>query len=229
MEKTSVLSKNNPKIYLCEVKRILVREKKYFDMIHAKLAGIPDDFGETLRHSQRVANFCYLLAEFLGWSDEGVTRFVESGDTHDVGKIILPKEALHSENFGPEELSIVQRHPRAGYLLLLSWKRGMQVANPALLHHTHQGKRSYPKITEYENSMILKEDRFRGRLLSMADVFDTLAIGRLLVGIMPIPLNMAWQKMTNQFKKEGDEKILEFLFAQYPSIKKYAERANPQH
>jgi HD-GYP domain-containing protein (c-di-GMP phosphodiesterase class II) len=236
MEKQPVFSKNNPKIYLPEVKKILAGEKDYFNMIHKKLAGIMDDFGETLRHCQRVSNLCWLLANFFGWIEERTSLFVEAGDSHDIGKIAVPKEALHSKHFGPEERDIITRHPRVGYLLILNWgserkrerDRFWKVAKAILLHHEFQGGRSYHILKRAEIKDFSSEDFRHGKLLSMADVFDTYVFGRPLTGIMPIPIDETRKRLAAQFKDAGDEEIIEFLFAQYPLIKKHSDAASPR-
>jgi response regulator RpfG family c-di-GMP phosphodiesterase len=221
---------------LSGVKKILAEEKDYFSMIHKKLSGIMDDFGETLRHCQRAANLSWLLANFFGWSEERTSLFVEAGDSHDIGKIAVPKEALHSKHFGPEERDIITRHPRVGYRLILNWGsewkresgRFWKVAKAVLLHHEFQGDRSYHALKRAEIKDFSNEDFHHGKLLSLADVFDTFVFGRPLTGITPIPLDEAKKRLAAQFKDVGDEEIIEFLFARYPLIKKYSDAASPR-
>lgn len=214
--------KKKPKIYFPEVRAIIEGDK--FLMAGQKdLAGKLFDKKDTLRHSQRITNMGYLLAQKLGFSKEETAFFVEVCLMHDIGKTEIPPKYLipPSGKFGPKNLQVVSKHAFKSYVYLLNKNRNPRVCYPVLLHHEFQ-ERPYPDT----NAALLKKlgevedvDIDNARRLAMLDVFDTYAFGRPYSKIKPLPLEEVKEKLLAQFQDEGDEEMIDFLIGEYERVK----------
>lgn len=222
------LEKPKPKIYLPEVRAIILGDPDDFLRKREKDLAAEPDKKDLLRHSQRTANFSYLLAKERCMLDEETRFFVEAGLEHDIGKIKIPAKYLTrpTEKFTLRDLKVIQMHPEWGYKYLKKEGRSPYVYFPTLLHHEFQDERSYPptprllkKLGEIEENINVDTIIDNSRLLAILDVFDTYAFGRAYVNIKPIPLEQAEEKLKGQFNQPEDEEIIDFLMKQYETIK----------
>ncbi len=130
---------------------------------------------ETKNHTRRVTEYCRLLAQKLGLSDEEVEVIAAAAPLHDIGKIgisdyILLKDGKLTE----EEHQVMKNHTKIGYSMLVHSKRDILQA-AAIIAHQHHEKwdgTGYPQALKSEKIHIY------GRIAAIADVFDALASKR---------------------------------------------------
>lgn len=218
--------KPKPKIYLPEV-RAIIESDGFLTEVSQRLEKIGDE-ENTLRHSQRIANLGYLLANHLKLPKERAQNFFKACFAHDIGKTKTPVEILKKpgKDFTDEDWEIIKKHPRDGKEILKEMLKeeefGPRVYNPVLLHHDFQ-ERDYPAIgieaTDFDDEDV---DIDNARLLAMVDVFDRCAFGS--TNIKPLSENKIEQRMAEQFNLVGDKEIISFLMDQYEIIKGLNEK-----
>lgn len=145
----------------------------------ARAAEYRDD--DTGQHTQRVGRVAARLAEILGCAADRVELIRRAAPLHDIGKIGVPDAILLKE--GPltvEERELMQQHTAIGADIL----GGSQVEllrlaeEIALSHHERWDGLGYP--AGIAGSAIAES----GRIVSVADVFDSLTHAR--------PYKAAW-------------------------------------
>lgn len=215
--------KAKPKIYLPEV-RATINSIKYLRDKEKELTG-KGDKKDTLHHSQRVANLGYLLAKNQKFSEEKINFFVETCLLHDIGKMQIPVKYLtkRADKFGPKDLKVVRHHADWGYSILKEEGRSPRVYNPVYYHHEYQDQ-PYPET----KAKVLRRmndtediDFDNARFLAMIDVFDRRVFGSS--NIPPMVPEQAKERLKEQFNQPGDEKVINFLFDQYETIKGLSE------
>ncbi|MCR5477274.1 MAG: HD domain-containing protein [Lachnospiraceae bacterium] len=171
------------------------------DMLHIMRAN--DDV--TFAHCMNVALLNYILAGWLGWSEEEQQTAMLCGLLFDVGKLKTPKEILNKPAAltDPEKASMHQ-HAEQGYRVLKNQPVDAHVQNTALMHHERCDGSGYPM-------KILREqiDPY-ARLTAITDVYDAMTSKRVYRDALSPFL------VIEEFEKEGLEKydpdmILTFL------------------
>lgn len=136
---------------------------------------------DTGSHIVRMAAFCRLIAEALGWDEAQCHTLQLAAPLHDVGKIAVPDSILLKPGkLSTEERSIMEQHAFHGETILSDSRCDLiQVA--ALIagsHHEHWDGAGYPKGLRGEGIPLV------GRIAAVADVFDALTTER--------PYKKAW-------------------------------------
>ena len=205
--------KEKSRTYLPEV-RVILENDIYLKWALRMLEEI-NDKGNTLQHSQRMANLGFLLARHLNYLKEETEFFVEVNVLHDIGKIEIDSSILTkpSDIFSEEDLKKVSQHALDGFGIVE--RRDPRAAHIILIHHEFQEK-PYPKI-DIKTLSLPKKDMEIARLLAMIDVFDRCAFGA--TNIKPLPLAQCKARLMEQFKQEGDEEIIDFLISKYETVK----------
>ncbi|MBI9085571.1 MAG: response regulator [Desulfobacterales bacterium] len=127
----------------------------------------------TAGHQRRVAKLAAAIAEKIGLSPDRIHGLRLAGAIHDIGKIGVPAEILCKPGKLNElEYGIIQLHPKVGYNILKDIAFPWPVAEIVLQHHERLDGSGYPQGLRGE--AILKETR----ILSVADVFETIATHR---------------------------------------------------
>lgn len=159
------------------------------------------------KHVKRVAEYCRLLAQKWGLSDEQVDYIYLGSTMHDVGKIAVPDSILNKPTkLSPEEFEIMKGHAAIGYDMLKKSNRDI-MKTAAIIAHQHHEKfdgSGYPQGLKGEDISIA------GRIAAVADVFDALGTVR--------PYKHAWdlQDILDLMKRESgthfDPKLIAILF-----------------
>lgn len=127
---------------------------------------------ETGLHLLRVAEISRLLAKYHGTlSEEEINIIFHAAPMHDIGKIAIPKEILHSpDKLTSAERKEMQKHTLyAARFLQHSERKFMKAASiVALQHHEKWDGTGYP------NKLKGEEIHIFGRIVAVADVFDAL-------------------------------------------------------
>jgi len=152
---------------------------------------------ETGNHVVRVGCYCRILAQQMSLPRDFVEMIFLAAPLHDIGKIGVPDRVLLKPGqLDPDEQQIMEDHCRIGADILLHEPRGMKpflewmeqdrplepltTENPllqmaatiALTHHERWDGTGYPRGLKGEQIPI------EGRIVSMADVFDSLCTRR---------------------------------------------------
>ena len=127
---------------------------------------------ETGQHLKRVANLSQLLAKYhpsISKEDENI--IYHAAPMHDIGKIAIPIDILHSPNsLSNEQRTIMKTHTTLANRFLKHSKRkfikGASII--ASQHHEKWDGSGYPQGLAGEDIHIF------GRIVALADVFDAL-------------------------------------------------------
>jgi len=131
---------------------------------------------EVGNHVKRVALFSYLLAVKYGLPKESAELLRLVAPMHDVGKVAIPDSILFKPGrLTREEFEQIKPHTTIGYNIFKGSKRKIMKAAAivALEHHEHWDGTGYPKGLAGENIHIY------GRIVGLADVFDSLSHWRI--------------------------------------------------
>jgi HD-GYP domain-containing protein (c-di-GMP phosphodiesterase class II) len=130
---------------------------------------------ETGQHVRRVAEYCYLIAIGMGFSERDAEILRVAAPLHDFGKIGIPDHILHKHGkLDADEWIEMKRHAEIGRDLLAKSKR--EILQAATLvsgqHHEKWDGNGYPSGLKGE------EIHIYGRISAVADVFDALGSRR---------------------------------------------------
>ena len=126
---------------------------------------------ETGLHIKRVSKISAKLAEFLGQSDYEIEMIEMAAILHDVGKVGIPDNILNKPgSLDNEEWTKMKTHSELGYEILSKSEFSLMrhASKIALEHHERWDGSGYPKGLKAE------EISYVGRIVAVADVFDSL-------------------------------------------------------
>ncbi|MCP4136148.1 MAG: DUF3369 domain-containing protein [bacterium] len=126
---------------------------------------------ETAHHVVRIAEFSQLMAEYLGFDENEAYLFRLASSMHDVGKIGIPDSILNKpEQLTEEEKIIVKTHSTIGYHILKNSNREI-MKRAAIIAHEHHERWDG---SGYPNGLKGEDIHIYGRIVGMADVFESL-------------------------------------------------------
>jgi HD-GYP domain-containing protein (c-di-GMP phosphodiesterase class II) len=169
---------------------------------------------ETGNHVKRVAEYCRILGEGVGLSDDQTDLLKNASPMHDIGKIAIPDAILLKE--GPltdDEREVIKTHTTLGYEMLCHSERELlrAAAVVAQQHHERWDGKGYPNSTVGEDIHVF------GRITAIADVFDALSSDRVY--------KKAWpdEKIDNLFREERgaqfDPALIDVYFQEKERLK----------
>lgn len=128
----------------------------------------------TAGHTERVADYCRLIASRMGMAQPEIERLAQAAILHDIGKIATPDAILLKPGqFSPLEKDLVQLHVVAGYEMLAGIAMYQDLAEIILHHHErHDG-------TGYPDRLAGDDIPLPARILAMADAFDAMTTNRI--------------------------------------------------
>lgn len=158
--------------------------------IQALAAAVDAKDPYTKGHSESVARYAVMLAEYLGMSSDEVELIYVTGTLHDVGKIGVPDAILKKPGrLEPEEREIMQTHPVLGEVIVRKAPQLAATIPGVRNHHERWDGMGYP-------------DRLAGldipkiaRLLAVADSFDAMTSDR------PYRKGMDWSIALGEIEK----------------------------
>lgn len=128
----------------------------------------------TKGHSQRVADYSYILAKAMGMSDEDAENIRFIGLLHDIGKIGVPDSILNKTGrLTDEEYEIMKTHPAVGAAILkdIELIQGLDIG--AKYHHERYDGRGYPSGLKGD------EIPFIAKIIGVADSYDAMSSNRV--------------------------------------------------
>jgi putative two-component system response regulator len=145
----------------------------------ARAAEYRDD--DTGQHAQRVGRLAARLAQVLGLPAESCELIRQAAPLHDIGKIGIPDMILVKPGpLTPDERALMETHAAVGARILSGSRSAvLSLAEEiALTHHEWWDGAGYP------NGLRGEEIPVSGRIVAVADVFDSLTHAR--------PYKRAW-------------------------------------
>jgi putative two-component system response regulator len=130
---------------------------------------------ETGEHIIRMARYCQLIAEELGFPPETCQFIYSAAQMHDIGKIGIPDAILQKPGkLTPEERGVMQEHTLIGESILQGSSSPLIQAAEiiAATHHERWDGEGYPRGLKGESIPV------SGRIAAVADVFDALTSER---------------------------------------------------
>ena len=127
----------------------------------------------TRGHSERVSNFCMLMADHLELEETEKKALQWASILHDVGKIGVPEKILNKkERLDDKEYRIIKEHPQKGFNILRPLEQLSDALPGVLHHHERYDGTGYPKGLKGE------EIPLQARIIAIADTFDAIASER---------------------------------------------------
>ena len=126
-------------------------------------------------HQKRVGITSRIIAETLGMDEEFCTVIEIAAQLHDIGNVGIPDRIVLKQGLlSDEELEIIRTHTKIGYELLRSGSSPylQMAAIISISHHEKYDGTGYPAGLKGE------EIPMSGRIVAVADVFDTLIARR---------------------------------------------------
>ncbi|MBI3582198.1 MAG: response regulator [Nitrospinae bacterium] len=181
--------------------------------------------GDTGLHIIRMSQYCALLAQAAGMSDDKADVLLNASPMHDIGKIGIPDRILlKPERLDDDEWKIMKTHTIIGAALLDNHPSELLVMarEIALTHHEKWDGSGYP------NGLKGEEIPLSGRICAIADIFDALTSVR--------PYKNAWsdQDAIAEIMRSSNTHYDPFLVKKFTGIldqilvikERYAEKAN---
>ena len=127
----------------------------------------------TSGHQTRVADLACAIARELGLSADRIYGLQMACVIHDLGKLTIPGEILCKPGrlSGPE-YEMIKTHVQSGYDILKKIDFPWPLADIVLQHHERMDGSGYPNALSGEAIMM------EARILSVADVFETIGSHR---------------------------------------------------
>ncbi|MAZ66294.1 MAG: hypothetical protein CMF25_04225 [Kangiellaceae bacterium] len=188
-------------------------EQTQHEMVYILGEAVETHSDAPRHHVERVAEVSHMLAIKLGMSEELAEILRCAAPLHDLGNIGIPDEILNKPGkLTDEEFNIIKSHTCLGHQLLKrSNKAVLQFgATIALQHHECWDGSGYPSGLAGEEIDIL------GRIVAVADVFDTLMSHRTYKLAWPVTEVVDYFK--EQRGKQFDPQLVDILLANMDDI-----------
>jgi len=142
-------------------------------VVRALVSAIEAKDAYTSGHSVRVAELSCQLAGRVGLSRERLQALEWAALLHDVGKIAVPESILNKPAaLSPEEFECVKSHPVHSAKIIAPIQELTGVLEGVLHHHERYDGSGYP------DGLVGEGIPLEGRLIQVADVFDSLTTQR---------------------------------------------------
>jgi HD-GYP domain-containing protein (c-di-GMP phosphodiesterase class II) len=133
----------------------------------------PDEY--LHRHSTNVAMINGLMGSWLGLSQDEINDLITIGIVHDIGKVQVPPEILHSPNkLTDEEFKIMKLHTVFSDTMIKENKAFEAMISKASRHH-HEKMNG----TGYPDGIRADEIPFYSRITSISDIYDAMVSKRV--------------------------------------------------
>jgi len=152
------------------------------DLRHLVMAAEFKDH-DTGAHLVRIGYFASVLAPACGCDGETTQRMLMAAPMHDIGKIGIPDHILKKRGaLTAGEREVMERHTILGAHILAGGASPIlrMAADIALTHHEHFDGSGYPNRLRGEAIPLA------GRIVSVLDVFDALAMERAYRDAVPV-------------------------------------------
>ena len=159
---------------LADVGRRMARlEGDFLDVVRQWSESIESKDQHTQGHCERVADLAGALAAKDGLEESALFWLSIGALLHDVGKLIVPAEALNkASQLTDAEWAMIRQHPTAGVEMLAEVEFPDDVTSIVRSHHERWDGQGYP------DRLTGDAIPFAARILCIADVYDVLTTER---------------------------------------------------
>lgn len=135
----------------------------------------------TYAHSMRVVKWATRLASYMELSKDDTNRLLLGCRLHDVGKLLIPSELLHSDQpLTQEQWLLLQQHPTKGAeLVVLAGTTDKGVLAVIREHHERWDGKGYPGGLAGGSISPL------ARICAVVDALDCMLYGRTYKASLP--------------------------------------------
>jgi len=148
-------------------------QKLFINTVEAIARAIEAKDPYTVGHSKRVSKYCSHIAHKMGLESSETHDIEVAGLLHDVGKIGIPDAILGKPNrLSIEEYESIKEHPLISLKIIEPIQELGKVRDYVKYHHEKWDGTGYPEGLRGEDIPM------GARVLSVADAFDTMWIGR---------------------------------------------------
>ena len=184
---------------------IRLADEDYLDRVAKGFAMVVDSKSPfTAGHSERVAVFADLIAEKMGYEPSRRRWLRRAGLLHDLGKLAISNQILDKPSRLTEaEYAVVRTHPRISGEILAGIPAFKDIVPMAAGHHERLDGKGYPYGLSGEQISL------DTRIITMADVFDSLSADRPYRKAMPI--EQVLQTISKDLGKAFDVRCFEAL------------------
>lgn len=156
----------------------------------------------TYIHSIRVATIARLIAEELGYRQEGTGHIVLGALLHDLGKLKIPLAVLNKPGkLTTEEMAIIKQHPVLGEEMLRDKHLPLDVTLVIYQHHERWDGRGYP------DGLYGMQIHPFAQIVAVADVYDALTAVRPYREA--IPGRVAYEMVLAGAGRDFDDEVIE--------------------
>jgi PAS domain S-box-containing protein/putative nucleotidyltransferase with HDIG domain len=161
---------NQNRITRLETEKIKNQEQ----IIHSMVSMIESRDSYTAGHTKRVANYCALIAQGMGFSSQDIELLKKAAWLHDIGKIATPDNILlKPTQLTQLEYELIQDHLIAGYNMLKEIDDYKEIADIMVQHHERYDGHGYPYGLAGDEISPL------GQVMIVADAFDAMTTNRV--------------------------------------------------
>jgi len=193
----------------------------YMDTIHRLVVAAKYRDKNTGNHIIRMSWYSTFLAGKYGLSSKDVRNIQFASPMHDIGKIGIPDKILFKPGeLTPEEFDIIKTHTTIGADILGNSKTEILnlASDIALTHHEKWDGSGYPGGLSGEAIPLA------GRIVAVADVFDTITSKRPYKDIYPI--SMACNIILKEGGKHFDPRVVDIFLENIDAIIKIKEEVD---
>ena len=141
--------------------------------IETVLRSINNKYDKEQIHTEKVSEYCELIAKALNMSEKEVSDAKKAGILHDIGKITISPDILNKEGkLTEEEYKIVKRHTNYGYQILKSVDEYANLAESILYHHEWYDGSGYPEGLSGDKIPLI------ARIIAVADAYEAMTTDR---------------------------------------------------
>lgn len=156
----------------------------------------------TEGHSQRVAEYAYLLAKEIGMELQEQEWVRLAAALHDIGKIGIPENILcKNGKLTNEEYEVMKKHPVIGARILKPIKPLEKVSELVLYHHEYWDGSGYP------HGFIKEEIPLGSRIVSIADAYQAMTSDRPYRA--GLPQEEAFKRLKFGKEKQWDPELID--------------------
>lgn len=128
----------------------------------------------TAGHTERVANYCQLIAREMGLPNEEIKKLYKAATLHDIGKIATPDSVLLKPGkLTKLDYDLIKLHSCAGFEMLSNIEMYKDLAVIILHHHEKHDGTGYPDGLKGEDIPLLS------RIMAVGDAFDAMTTNRI--------------------------------------------------
>jgi putative two-component system response regulator len=177
-------------------------------------------------HGHRVGRLSGAFARYLGLNRKAIEQIEVAGRLHDIGKMAIPDQVLHSATkLSPAEREVLKAHTRIGADLLSgSASPELQCAEIVARHHHERWDGA-----GYPSRLAGKRIPVECRIVTIADAFDAMTHGRPQT--RPVSTNIALTEIALEGTKRFDPELcnafsafMRALASEHSSIQNYLEQ-----